>query len=152
MAYYHFQTQEFGMSATGIHLLRSGFNYRTIPFSEIKSIQIIKGKQLRHWWAILIVGLALFAVGASLSIYVIYTIMEGELTRYVARAITVLLIPVIGGYFVYNALETGMILKIECINGRKERLPLKELERRKQLQPLTIHLKEWMGSRLQPMF
>jgi hypothetical protein len=66
MAYYNFQTEEFGVSESGIHLLRSGFNYKTITLSEIDRIRIERAKEIHNWWLVFIIGSALIGFGGVL--------------------------------------------------------------------------------------
>ena len=61
---YYFESREFGVSDKGIHLLRSGFNYETIEFSQVDSLTIGRGKELNNWLAILVIGLALLTAAA----------------------------------------------------------------------------------------
>ncbi|MBL3655477.1 hypothetical protein [Fulvivirga sediminis] len=43
-----FETNEFGLSQEGFHLLRDRFNYKTYPYSEIDKIRIETGKALEE--------------------------------------------------------------------------------------------------------
>lgn len=149
MKSYNFQTSEFGISETGIHLLRSGFNYRTIDFAQIRRIQIEKGKELHNWWMVFIIGAALIGLGVYLSIGTIKMFVEGNVAPRHARMIFLLLIPVAGGYFVYNSLETGLILKIDCSNGEKDMFPLKEIVKEKKLTEFKTYLRDRIGTRVQ---
>jgi uncharacterized membrane-anchored protein len=103
MTIYYLKTQEFGISSDGIHLLRSGFNYKTIAFSEIMKIKIEKGKELHNWWLVLILGASLVGLGVYLSLGTIKILIQGDLSPRHARMILLLLVPVIGGYFIYNS-------------------------------------------------
>ena len=149
MKSYNFHTSEFGISDTGIHLLRSGFNYRTIGFAQIRRIRIEKGKELHNWWMVFIIGAALIGLGVHLSIGTIKMFVEGNVAPRHARMIFLLLIPVAGGYFVYNSLQTGLILKIDCSNGDKDMFPLKELIEEKKLAEFKTYLKGRIGPRAQ---
>jgi len=102
MTNYNFQTKEFGISDKGIHLLRSGFNHRTIKFSEVNKILIERGKELHNWWVIFIIGAALIVFGVYLSVGTIRILIDGNIAPRHARMIILLLIPVVGAYFVYN--------------------------------------------------
>ena|SRR5690349_5539127 len=147
---YTFQTNEFGISDNGIHLLRSGFNYRTIDFSEIKSLQIEKGKELHNWWLIFIIGTALLTWGIYLSVWVINSLIQGNVGSRFARVILLILIPLGGGgYFVYNSLRTGLILKITCSSGSKEIFPLKEMVKNKELAEFKTYLSGRIGPGIQ---
>lgn len=149
---YLFQTEEFGISDHGIHLLRSGFNYRTINFEEIKRIQIGKGKELHNWWIIFVIGAALIFVGAYLSVGFMKALISGNLPPRGARMIFLLFIPVAGAYFVYHSLQTGQVLKLECLNGTKEMFPLRHIAKAKKMKEFKTYLKEKAGSGFQIPF
>lgn len=54
---YYFETDQLGISETGIHLLRNRFNYETIEYSSIQEIRIEKGKQIKNWLLVLLLGI-----------------------------------------------------------------------------------------------
>ncbi len=54
---YKYETSELGITTEAIHLLRNRFNYHTIPFSSVTSIEIKKGKEYSNWGILLLVGL-----------------------------------------------------------------------------------------------
>lgn len=123
MTTYRFQTDEFGVSDSGLHFLRSGFNYRTIAFQDIKRIQFVKVKELHNWWAIFIIGASLIGFGVYLSIGTIKFLIEGNASPRHARMILLLLIPVAGGYFVYNSLQTGLVMKFTVLTVTRTCFP-----------------------------
>jgi hypothetical protein len=53
--------------------------------------------------------------------------IEGNVAPRHAKMIFLLLISVIGGYFVYNSVQTGLVLKIDCRAGYKDMFPLREI-------------------------
>ena len=65
---YHFETEEFGLSDDGIHLLRSKFNYDTIEYRQVASVRVVSDKELNNWLAILIIGLSFLAFSVYYSI------------------------------------------------------------------------------------
>lgn len=145
MSGYNFQTGHFGISERGIHLLRSGHNYRTISFSEIKYIQIEKGRILHNWWLIFLLGTALIVFGVYVSVGAIQALIKGDVAPRHARMVFLLLIPVVGGYFVYNSLQTGLVLKVDCTNGYQDMFPLEEIIKDKKLNEFAAYLKEKLG-------
>ncbi|MDB5249078.1 MAG: hypothetical protein JWQ40_3472 [Segetibacter sp.] len=60
---YKFETAQLGISEPGIHLLRSVYNYQTIPFESIDTIVIKTGRQIRKWLLSLIFGIVLVSTG-----------------------------------------------------------------------------------------
>lgn len=147
MINYNFKTKEFGISDRGIHLLRSGFNYKTINFSEINNIQIERGKELHNWWVIFIIGAALIVFGVYLSVGTIRALIDGNIAPYHSRMIILLFIPVVGGYFVYNSLQTGLVLKIYCADGNKDMFPLGEIVKNKKMKEFKIYLADKIGTK-----
>ncbi len=93
-------------------------------------------------------GAALLALGVYLSVGALKILIEGNIAPRHARMVFFLLIPVVGGYFVYNALQTGLVLKIVCANGDKDMFPLREIVRDKKLKEFKTHLKDKIGTRL----
>src|SRR4051812_16719974 len=124
MSSYLFLTTEFGVSNAGIHLLRSGFNYETILWHKINSIKIEKGKELHNWIIIFLIGSALLIIGGYLSIRALDTVFnEGSLKS--IKMLAFLLIPCLGGFFIYNSLQTGLLIKIKYSSDKNDMFPLK---------------------------
>jgi hypothetical protein len=134
MEKYLFETPEFGISQKGIHLLRSGFNYETIDWSELNSVKIYKGKELYNWWIILLLGIALLVLGIYLSIRTLDILMVKENPQNYVKMLLFLLIPVIGIYFIFNAIKTGTLMKINYANFKKKMFPLRKIEREARLE------------------
>lgn len=145
MTNYTFQTKEFGISDAGIHLLRSGFNYKAINFSEVNRIQIERGKELHNWWLIFIIGALLIVFGMYLSVGTIRMFIDGDIAPRHAKLIFLLLVPVVGAYFVYNSLRTGLVLRIHCIDGSKDMFPLEEILIEKRMKEFEIYLTNKVG-------
>ncbi|MGC3946417.1 MAG: hypothetical protein QM762_18165 [Chryseolinea sp.] len=148
MATYYFKTEEFGISDEGFHLLRSGFNYKTIMFSEITRIRIERGKELHNWWLVLILGLGLLALGVYMSLGAIRILLRENLSPRHAKLSLLLLIPVVGGYFVYNSFQTGLVIKIDCADGEKDMFPLRNIIKGQKLNELIAFLSASFGGRL----
>jgi hypothetical protein len=148
MATYLFETSEFGVSDSGIHLLRSGFNYQTIRWTEINSIKIEKGKELHNWAIILMFGLVIFIVGIYLSIRTIDILIHKDNAVRNAKMILFLLIPCVGAYFVYNSLQTGTLLRINYSAYKKLMFPLKEIEGKNGLVEFRSLMTEKLGGKI----
>jgi hypothetical protein len=149
MTNYRFETTEFGISDTGVHLLRNGYNYKTIDFSQINRIRIENGKELHNWGLILAIGATLIVAGIYLSIGTISVLAKGDIKPVHAKIVFLLFIPAAGAYFVYNSLQTGLLLKFDYSNGSKGMLPLRELIKTQKLSSLKTFLSEKLGSRSQ---
>src|SRR5687768_1311987 len=130
---YLFQSTEFAVSDNGIHLLRSGFNYKTIRWSEVDSIKIKKGKELNNSWIIFLLGLILLTAGAYLTIRTVDILVHKEHAERYIKMLLFLLIPVIGVYFVYNSMRTGIIMSVNYAADKKEMFPLNEIIRQNRL-------------------
>jgi hypothetical protein len=151
MTPYIYHTREFALSHEGIHLLRSGFNYNSIPFSDIKRMRIEKGREIHNWILIFIIGAVLIIVGIAISINVIKILIRGDLSIKGAKMILLFFIPIVGAFFVYNSLQTGIVLKIDFSDGTKDMFPLKEIAKQKRLNDFTTFLRNKLESRIQEL-
>jgi hypothetical protein len=133
MSTYYFQTNEFGVSDNGIHLLRSGFHYKTIPWHEVNSVRIEKGNELHNWWVIFLLGTVLLAVGCYLSFQTIDILINKEYPARIVKMLMFLQIPCVGIYFVYNSLKTGTILRIKYGSNKEEKFALREIIKENRL-------------------
>ncbi len=143
MATYNFETRDFGLSETGIHLLRSRFNYKTYPFSEIDSLIVEKGKELKNWLVILIFGIAL----TSFSIYysaVLYSVLNDEKTQriYIEELLIPLIPFLLGLYCLYASTRNVTILRITTKTNKKDKLSLYSIKKENKLDDLIQFLKE----------
>jgi hypothetical protein len=146
---YHFETREFGISDTGIHLLRSGFNYETIEFFQIERLTIEKGKELNNWIAILVVGLMLISFSLYYSFRLFSVVSSGEVNVVYIEEVLVPLFPfLIGAYCLYSSTRNGTILQIETVKKTSNKYLLKELERNNSLQSFQEFLKGRLGGKV----
>jgi hypothetical protein len=100
MSSYKFVTDQFGISETGIHLLRSGFNYETIAFVTIDSLSINKGRQISNWPVALLFGIVLEAVGLYVLYHALYEYFIGTSIRvfYIEQFVFPVIPLIIGTY------------------------------------------------------
>jgi hypothetical protein len=148
MKHYYFKTREFGVSDTGIHFLRSGFNYRTISFSEIDGLRIERGKELHNWIVIFFIGAVILLAEVYLSLRIVDVLINGDIGPQNARLALVLFIPFVGAYFVYNSVQTGIILRINYQRYKTTKFPLREIMKEKRLN----EFKSLMGDKLTTKF
>lgn len=126
---YAFETDLFGVSDNGIHLLRSGYSYKTIPFAEVAHARIARGNELHNWGIILMIGLALLAFAVYYVMRMVVVIGNDQVDRIYVEAIVVPIIPcMLGGFCVYSATRQGLVLTIRTTSGKNHKLPLRELE------------------------
>lgn len=58
-----FQSADFSLSETGIHLLRNNFNYKTLSYGEITRARMTRSTEIRNAPIILCLGIAMVAFG-----------------------------------------------------------------------------------------
>ena len=138
MISYKFETDKFGLSETGIHLLRSRYNYETIEFSSIDQIRFEKGKQIKNWLFTLLFGVALIAVGLYVLYHVLYEYFIGNRVHvfYIEQFAFPVLPLLVGTYCIYISLKTGFILRIITKNKNKT-FPLGRLNKKSQKDDLV---------------
>src|SRR5690349_15080427 len=111
---YIYEAEKFAVSENGLHLLRNRFNYETISWNTIETVEVRDGKDLRNWLWVLFVGVAL-AGYATYDIFYIFFIFNDPTVRriYVER----LVIPVIplslGLYSIFIALRNTRVIVIK---------------------------------------
>ena len=147
---YYFKTSEFGVSDNGLHLLRSGFNYKTISYLDIKRAGIVKGKELNNWLIIFLIGLVILLAGLFLTIRVIDLLMTDQVTRGRWRLGYLCLMPIGGGYFIYQSFQTGLLLKLELTDNKTIKFPLKDIVKDGRLGEFEKLFKEKLQSKLSP--
>jgi hypothetical protein len=147
MSKYYFETQEFGVSDHGIHLLRSRFNYKTIDFSQVAKISIERGKELNNWIAVLVLGVALISFAVYYAAGVFTTITGGTQRVIYIEGIVVPIIPfLMGVYCLYSSTRNGVVMRVYTLEDKHERFPLKELKQ--ELMPFQQFLKERAGTKV----
>ncbi len=139
MGTYKFETDQFGITDKGIHLLRSRFNYQTIEFDTVDEIILEKGKQIANWFVAFIIGIVFFFGGSYLIGKVFHTFLFVN-THHVFSPEQILLpiLPMfLGAYAIYFSLKVGFVLKIS-VKDRTRSLPIEQLKKKNQIGEL-IH-------------
>ncbi|UII24750.1 hypothetical protein LVD15_15680 [Fulvivirga maritima] len=148
MSDFLFETNEFGLSQEGFHLLRDRFNYKTYPYSEIDEIRIETGKELKNWTIILAIGISLVVFSIYYSVK-LYLAIQNNI--YVTIYIEQILIPIIpflfGGYCIYASTKSGTILRLKTLKKNKHKYPLELIEKENKLKTLEALLKEKLKGR-----
>lgn len=140
---YKFEIDHIALSDTGIHLLRSRFNYDTIDFLNINSIKIKRGRQINNWLLALVIGLLLLSFGIFTGFKVVYEFFFAN--NFHQFYIEQLLIPffptVVGSFLIYNALKIGYILEI-LVDNKVKRFPIEEINKKGALDELKLFFKQ----------
>lgn len=148
MKNYLFETPEFGLTELGIDLLRSRFHYATITWQEINAIKISYGKELRHWWIILLVGIGLIMLGGYLGYRTIDILAHKEQPQNYAKMLLFFLIPMIGGFFVFTSLRSGPLLQVNYASYKKLVFPIKNIVQEKGVNELKSFVNKNAGRTL----
>jgi len=122
---YLFQSRYFAISAQGIHLLRSGYNYKTVTFSEVSSMEVRKGHELKNWVFVMIIGI-LLAGYALFDIFQIYQLFNNPTIHrvYIERMLIPIFPLALGLYSIWIASRKSWILLVKSKQG--QHLSLKE--------------------------
>ena len=137
MANYLFQNRDFGITELGIHLLRNGYNYKTLSFSDISSVEITRGNVLKNRMLLMIIGsgMLLFACYHFFRIYIFFNTAVGE-----SFNVEEILIPfsllTLGTYILYASFKQELILKVR--SGQQFKFSIKDLD----TVELTSYLKQ----------
>ncbi len=143
---YHYTTNQLGISDEGIHFLRNRFEYKKIPFSQIEKVELKKGMQLNNWYVIFFVGVALLSTGIYLGLGIFNALQNPGHNLRSLRIVYLLFIPIVGGYFVYESLQYGLILELKYNREKKKCFHLKRLTPESR-QKFSEFMKAKMGNK-----
>lgn len=147
MSHYTFETSAFGLSDEGLHLLRSGYNYKTIAYHDIRKVTLKRAAAIKNVLLVLLLGVALlvFAIYQAIRVYESFSSPDVH-----TIAIESILLPVLplflGNYCMYVALKRTSILLVRYKGGRKK-LPLKAIVNTDHGPQLVTYLQEKLGAR-----
>lgn len=130
MTDYKFETDQFGLSDSKIHLLRNRFNYENIELSAVTRIMIVKGRQVNNWFLLLVAGLLLSAFGIFTAGKVIYEyFFASNFINFYIEQFMIPVLPLLTGIFcLYFSFKTGPVLTVE-VNNKTKRLRIGQLEK-----------------------
>ena len=137
MANYLFQNRDFGITELGIHLLRNGYNYKTLSFSDISSVEITRGNVLKNRILLMIIGsgMLLFACYHFFRIYIFFNTAVGESFN-VEEILIAFSLLTLGTYILYASFKQELILKVR--SGQQFKFSIKDLD----TVELTSYLKQ----------
>ena len=145
---YKFKTEEFGLTDYGVHFLRKGYNYQTVDYSQINFAEIRKGKELKNWFIIFLIGALILVAGVFIAIPIIEAFQRGDISTRQVRIVLLLFIPFVGGYFVYSSLQTGTILNINYGADKKSRFSLNRFLKNNEMTDFKLLLADKLKSKL----
>jgi hypothetical protein len=107
-------------------------SYEFMPLTSIRSINIRKGKDLKNWWWVLIIGLALAGYGIF-DILQIFGILNDEETHtiYVQRLVLPVIPLLLGLYSIYISMRNTQVMMVNT-DKKKYRFSLRELVKKKE--------------------
>jgi hypothetical protein len=144
---YTFETAGFGLSDQGLHLLRSGYNYKTLANHDIRGVTLKRGVAIKNGLLILASGIALITFSVYQAIHVYNTFMDPNVHAMYIETIVLPVLPLIlGNYCIYISLKRTTILQVRY-KGGKIKLPLKNIVNQDQAYQLASHLQEKLGPR-----
>lgn len=127
---YIFKDPYFGVSEDGIHLLRNGYNYKTIGFHEIRLIEFKRGRSIKNWWGLLLFGLFLFSIGIYSAYALVHFFSDDEGGHIYIEEILIPFFPIlIGGLALYKALIQERIIVIWLLSDKNLVFSIKALEK-----------------------
>ncbi|MER2997977.1 hypothetical protein [Pontibacter populi] len=142
--YIHF-TEQFGINNDGIHLLRSRYNYKSIPFSDIASIEFKRGKVIKNWLLLLLFGLGCLVFSLFYSYIIFDFFISDEQGRIYIEEIVVPVIPAFAGIAALLVSLRTSEVAIVNYNTSKLVLDLSELAKQNKVADFVIYLSERAG-------
>lgn len=133
--------EQFAISDDGIHLLRNNFNYETIQFNQIDSITIKRGKEIKNWLVVLIIGIAVLTYAIFDSIQLYQAIFNDKVDRiYIERILMPLFPFLVGCLFIYISLRTTKVIIINTLK-KSHYFSLSTLDKSNLISELIVVLK-----------
>jgi hypothetical protein len=111
---YTYEAEKFAVSEEGLHLLRNRFNYETISWNTIASLEVRDGKDLKNWLWVLFVGVVL-TVYAIYDIYhILFIFNDPNVHRIYVERLVLPVIPLsLGVYSIFIALRNTRVMVIK---------------------------------------
>ena len=145
---YDLEATDFSLSAEGIHLLRSRYNYKTIKYHEIDKATVKRASEYKNTVLCLVLGIILAAFAIFQIIYV-FQLLTNPHVRVIY--VELILLPILPGffgiYFIYIATRKGPVMIIEAGN-KKYKLRLKDLMRDNKINYIVNYLSEKLSYKL----
>jgi hypothetical protein len=111
---YTYEAEKFAVSENGLHLLRNRFNYETIAWNTIESIEVSNGKDLRNWLWVLFVGVALAGYAIYDIFYILFIFNDPNVHQIYVERLVIPVIPLsLGLYSIFIALRNTRVMVIK---------------------------------------
>jgi len=138
---YLFQAEKFAISEGNLHLLRNGFNYETIPFDSVTSIEVRDGKDLKNWLWVLFVGGALTGYALWDVFHILFILNDPNTHRIYVERLVIPVIPMaLGVYSIYIAIRNTRVMIVKSAS-KTWYLSLRELVKSQQFLEFTAYMK-----------
>lgn len=149
MSPYQFQSEDFALSPTGVHLLRNGFNFKTIAYEDIRQASIQRSAEIRNAPVVLIIGILLVTFAFYQCRWVIELFEDPHTYQIDIETILLPFIPAaLGIYCIYAALRRSPVLIVKEA-GRTYRLRLRATVKESQTAEMERLLKTYLVSTLE---
>ena len=102
---YLIESEQFGLSETGFHFLRSRFNYKTLIYSEIDKVEFKRGHSIKNWVVILILGIISFSVSFIWTFGILMFFQDGRGVIYVEELVSPLILLLFGIFCIYKSFQ-----------------------------------------------
>ena len=146
---YDFETTDFALSAAGIHLLRSRFNYKTIAYETADKAIIKRGSEISNVFPSLLLGTALIVFAFYQAIYFIRLFSAPNVhVIYIERILLPLIPALFGTYLMYAGLKQGPVLVIQS-RKKKYKLRLRDFFKNGKSNDLKVYLSEKLSYKLE---
>jgi hypothetical protein len=111
---YTYEAEKFAVSDNGLHLLRNRFNYETIAWNTIDTLEVRDGKDLRNWLWVLFVGVALAGYAIYDIFYILFIFNDPNVHEIYAERLVLPVIPLaLGLYSIIIALRNTRVMVIK---------------------------------------
>ncbi|WP_305982299.1 hypothetical protein [Roseivirga thermotolerans] len=119
-----FTHKNFHIENDGIHLLRNGFDYKTLLKTDLVEVHITRGPQVKNWMVLLSMGLGLIAFASYYIIRLIDFLINTDDIIYIEQFVVPIIPLALGIVCLNNGLRRGEVLICTLKTGKVLRIPL----------------------------
>ena len=133
MKEYKFETDQFGLSSEGVHLLRSRYNYETITFSQITKIRFERSRIVNNWMILFLSGLSAVAFSVYY-VLILFEVFNDDRVHsiYIEEVMVPFFLLIFGVFMIYSSIRTGTMM-IVSYGKKTRRLSLEKLKKENKL-------------------